>query len=184
MSEEYVELSRDVIEQITALAASIGAEAARKEFERQAGQMTKRRYKWVYKQLDNYRRIKKVVNEELVLTPDEEEEFRFKFMKDLMGDPIRHSTPDRVVNDLEKRHKENMYCLRRLERAADLYKQECMRSDSEEKKRRADIFEMRFMDDHEFTLEEISCIKNVSVDTVRRDIRLSVEIIEVFLCGA
>ena len=70
-------------------------------------------------------------------TPDEQAELRWKFIEDLMGnakDIVGKS--ERTIKDAERKREEDLYCAFRIEKAVEMYREECEKSGSKDAKRR------------------------------------------------
>lgn len=136
------------------------------------------------KMLSSYRRIKAVMTEEAEFTEEEQIELRWKFIQDLMGKTYETvSKSERVIKDSEKRRQEDLYCIYRIEKAAEMYREECERSGSEEAKRRYRELSMMYLEKKEHSVQEISLVENVSEKTVYKDLGIACGIVAVYLLG-
>lgn len=136
------------------------------------------------KMLSSYRRIKATLSDEAVFTEEEQIELRWKFIQDLMGnakDTVSKS--ERVIRDGEKRRQEDLYCIYRIEKAAEMYQEECEKSGSEEAKRRYRELSMMYLEEKEYTVQEISQVEKVSDKTVYKDLGIACGIVAVYLLG-
>ena len=134
--------------------------------------------------LSSYRRIKATLSDEAEFTEEEQIELRWKFIQDLMGnakDTVSKS--ERVIRDGEKRRQEDLYCIYRIEKAAEMYREECEKSGSEEAKRRYRELSMMYLDEKEYTVQEISQVEKVSDKTVYKDLGIACGIVAVYLLG-
>ena len=176
-------------EQINQIAAIAGKEAvqtfraeqlkAEKKRDREENKVKKTK-----KMLGSYRRIKATLSDESVFTEEEQIELRWKFIQDLMGNTKEAvSKSERVIQDGEKRRQEDLYCIYRIEKATDMYREECEKSGSEEAKRRYRELDMMYLEDREYTVQEISQIEKVSDKTVYKDLGIACGIVSVYLFG-
>ena len=77
------------------------------------------------------------------------------------------------IRDRYKRE-EDLYCVFRIEKATEMYREECEKSGSEEAKRRYRELIMRYRDEKPYTVQEISEVENISDKTVYKDIGIAV----------
>lgn len=183
MTDAYeVEMSPDVIEQISVVAA---AEAARvfdsltiKEQERKA----KDRHNRAQRILSVYRRARRIVGESEEFTEDEKIEIRMKFLQDLMGDSIRYPIPDKVVQKENDRIETNRYCVYDIDRALKHYAEELEGLDvNDERVRAYRVMSARFIDEPEKTIDEIAENEGITVRTAYRDISKAVEVMAFYM---
>ncbi len=179
-------LTQDQINQIAAIAGKeavriFRAEQAKAE-RKQAREGDKVRK--TKKMLKSYRRIKDALSDEVEFTEDEQIELRWKFIQDLMGSAREVvSKSERIVQDGEKRRQEDLYCIYRIEKATEMYREECEKSGSEEAKRRYRELSMMYLGDREYTVQEISQVEKVSDKTVYKDLGIACGIVAVYLLG-
>lgn len=179
-------LTQEQINQIAAIAGkeavhTFRAEQAREEKRREREENKVRKTK---KMLSSYRRIKATLSDEAEFTEEEQIELRWKFIQDLMGnakDTVSKS--ERVIQDGEKRRQEDLYCIYRIEKAAEMYREECEKSGSEEAKRRYRELSMMYLEEKEYTVQEISQVEKVSDKTVYKDLGIACGIVAVYLLG-
>lgn len=176
-------------EQINQIAAIAGKEAVH-TFRSEQVKAEKRRgreenkVKKTKKMLSSYRRIKATLSDEAEFTEEEQIELRWKFIQDLMGSVKETiSKSERAIQDGEKRRQEDLYCIYRLEKATEMYREECERSGSEEAKRRYRELSMMYLEVKEYTVQEISQIEKVSDKTVYKDLGIACGIVAVYLLG-
>ena len=93
------------------------------------------------------------------------------------------SKSERVIQDGEKRRQEDLYCIYRIEKATEMYREECERSGSEEAKRRYRELSMMYLEDREYSVQEISQVEKVSDKTVYKDLGIACGIVAVYLLG-
>lgn len=176
-------------EQINQIAAIAGKEAVRTFRAEQVKAEKKRareedKVKKTKKMLSSYRRIKVTLSEEAIFTEEEQIELRWNFIQDLMEnvkDTVSKS--DRTIKDAEKRRQEDLYCIYRIEKATDMYREECEKSGSEEAKRRYRELSMMYLDEKAYTVQEISEVEKVSDKTVYKDLGIACGIVAVYLLG-
>lgn len=136
------------------------------------------------KMLSSYRRIKATLSDEAEFTEEEQIELRWKFIQDLMGnvkDTVSKS--ERTIKDTEKRRQEDLYCIYRIEKATEMYREECEKSGSEEAKRRYKELSMMYLDEKQYSVQEISEVEKVSDKTVYKDLGIACGIVAVYLLG-
>ena len=176
-------------EQINQIAAVAGKEAVQTFRAEQVKAEKKRareenKVKKTKKMLSSYRRIKATLSNEAEFTEEEKVELRWKFIQDLMGSAREAvSKSERVIQDGEKRRQEDLYCIYRIEKATEMYREECERSGSEEAKRRYRELSMMYLEDREYSVQEISQVEKVSDKTVYKDLGIACGIVAVYLLG-
>lgn len=176
-------------EQINQIAAIAGKEAVH-TFRSEQVKAEKRRgreenkVKKTKKMLSSYRRIKATLSDEVEFTEEEQIELRWKFIQDLMGSVKETiSKSERAIQDGEKRRQEDLYCIYRIEKATEMYREECERSGSEEAKRRYRELSMMYLDEKAYSVQEISEVEKVSDKTVYKDLGIACGIVAVYLLG-
>lgn len=176
-------------EQINQIAAIAGKEAVQTFRAEQVKAEKKRareenKVKKTKKMLSSYRRMKATLSDEAEFTEEEKVELRWKFIQDLMGSAREAvSKSERVIQDGEKRRQEDLYCIYRIEKATEMYREECERSGSEEAKRRYRELSMMYLEDREYSVQEISQVEKVSDKTVYKDLGIACGIVAVYLLG-
>ena len=176
-------------EQINQIAAVAGKEAVQTFRAEQVKAEKKKareenKVKKTKKMLSSYRRIKATLSDEAEFTEEEQIELRWKFIQDLMGSAREAvSKSERVIQDGEKRRQEDLYCIYRIEKATEMYREECERSGSEEAKRRYRELSMMYLEDREYSVQEISQVEKVSDKTVYKDLGIACGIVAVYLLG-
>lgn len=182
MSEYEVEMSPDVIGQISMVAANEAARVFNALVEDHNKSEQKRQHKKTQKILEAYRRAKRVVGESENFTDAEKVEIRMEFLQDLMGDSIRCSMPDRVIKKESDRRETNKYLIYNIDRALRHYKEELDGIDPLDERARAyRVLRMKYVDDDERTIEEIMAIENISRATVFRDINAGVDVMTFYM---
>ena len=176
-------------EQINEIAAIAGKEAVHIFRTEQIKAEKKRareddKVKKTKKMLSSYRRIKATLSDEAEFTEEEQIELRWKFIQDLMGN-VKETVgkSERTIQDTEKRRQEDLYCVYRIEKATEMYREECEKSGSEEAKRRYRELNMMYLSDQIYSVQEISTVENVSEKTVYKDLGIACGIIAVYLLG-
>lgn len=176
-------------EQINQIAAVAGKEAVQTFRAEQVKAEKKRareenKVKKTKKMLSSYRRMKATLSDETEFTEEEKVELRWKFIQDLMGSAREAvSKSERVIQNGEKRRQEDLYCIYRIEKATEMYREECERSGSEEAKRRYRELSMMYLEDREYSVQEISQVEKVSDKTVYKDLGIACGIVAVYLLG-
>lgn len=176
-------------EQINHIAAVAGEEAVRRFRAEQVKSDKKRareenKVKKTKKMLSSYRRIKATLSDEAEFTEEEQIELRWKFIQDLMGNAREMvSKSERTIKDEEKRRQEDSYCIYRIEKATEMYREECEKSGSEEAKRRYRELSMMYLEEKQYSVQEISEVENVSDKTVYKDLGIACGIVAVYLLG-
>lgn len=179
-------LTQEQINQIAAVAGKEAVQTFRAEQVKAEKKKTREenKVKKTKKMLSSYRRIKATLSDEAEFTEEEKIELRWKFIQDLMGNTKEVvSKSERVIQDGEKRRQEDLYCIYRIEKAAEMYREECERSGSEEAKRRYRELSMMYLEDRVYSVQEISTVENVSEKTVYKDLGIACGIISVYLFG-
>lgn len=156
--------------------------AEQRKMERKAGLGTDK-VKRVRAMLSSYRRMKTALDDEAEFSDEEQIELRWKFIRDFMESPDRDAAVMSSVKDMEKKRQENLYAVRRLERAVEMYRQECCNSNSEEAMRRYEEVFLMYMDKEPHTVQEVAAKFHISDKAVYRDIGLACGIIAVYLLG-
>jgi len=179
-------LTQEQISQIAAVGAQEGVKAFKEE-QRKEGRRKKEedKVRKTKKLLSSYRRIKVTLSDGEQFTPDEQAELRWKFIEDLMGnakDIVGKS--ERTIKDAERKREEDLYCAFRIEKAAEMYREECEKSGSEEAKRRYRELKMMYLEEKPYTVQEISQVENISDKTVYKDIGIACGIVAIYLLGA
>ena len=176
-------------EQINQIAAVAGEEAVKRFRAEQVKSDKKRareenKVKKTKKMLSSYRRIKATLSDEAEFTEEEQIELRWKFIQDLMGS-VREtvSRSERTIKDEEKRRQEDLYCIYRIEKATEMYREECEKSGSEEAKRRYRELSMMYLEEKQYSVQEISEVENVSDKTVYKDLGIACGIVAIYLLG-
>lgn len=176
-------------EKINQIAAVAGEEAVKRFRAEQVKSDKKRareenKVKKTKKMLSSYRRIKATLSDEAEFTEEEQIELRWKFIQDLMGS-VREtvSRSERTIKDEEKRRQEDLYCIYRIEKATEMYREECEKSGSEEAKRRYRELSMMYLEEKQYSVQEISEVENVSDKTVYKDLGIACGIVAVYLLG-
>lgn len=179
-------LTQEQINQIASIAGkeavhTFRAEQIKEEKKRARGEDKVRKTK---KMLSSYRRLKVKLSDEVEFTEEEQIELRWKFLQDLMGNAKDIvSKSERTIQDAEKKRQEDMYCIYRIEKATDMYREECEKYGSEEAKRRYRELRMMYLEEKAYTVQEISEIENVSDKTVYKDLGIACGIVSVYLLG-
>lgn len=179
-------LTQEQIEQISAIAGKEAVNAfrleqvkAEKKRVREESKVNKTK-----RMLNSYRRIKATLSDEAEFTEEEQIELRWKFIQDLMGSVKETiSKSERAIQDGEKRRQEDLYCIYRIEKATEMYREECERSGSEEAKRRYRELSMMYLDEKAYSVQEISEVEKVSDKTVYKDLGIACGIVAVYLLG-
>lgn len=176
-------------EQINQIAAIAGKEAVQ-IFRSEQVKVEKKRdreenkVKKTKKMLSSYRRMKAKLSDEAEFTEEEKVELRWKFIQDLMGSTREVvSKSERVIQDGEKRRQEDLYCIYRIEKATEMYREECEKFGSEEEKRRYRELSMMYLEERKYSVQEISQVEKVSDKTVYKDLAIACEIVAVYLFG-
>lgn len=183
--QKYV-LTQEQIDQISAIAGKAAVNTFRME-QIKAEKKQKKEADKVNKtknMLNSYRRIKSTLSNEENFTEEEQIEFRWKFIQDLMGS-VKETVvrSERVINDTERRRQENLHCIYLIEKAVEMYREECEKSGNEEAKRRYRELSMMYLEEKEYTVQEISQIEKISDKTIYKDLGIACKIIAVYLFG-
>lgn len=179
-------LTQEQINQIVAMAGKEAVQIFRAEWVKTEKKRAREenKVKKTKKMLNSYRRIKATLSDEAEFTEEEKVELRWKFIQDLMGNTRETvSKSERVIRDEEKRRQEDLYCIYCIEKAIDMYRKECEMSGSEEAKRRYRELRMMYLDENQYSVQEISMVENVSEKTVYKDLGIACGIVAVYLLG-
>ena len=179
-------LTQEQINEIAAIGAKEALKVHRKE--RQKDERKRARdadkVKQTKKMLSSYRRIKATLEDEEEFTEEEKTELRWKFIEDLMGNAREVAgKSDKTIKDMERRRQEDRYCVYRIEKATEMYKNECELTGSDEAKRRYRELSMLYLDEKKYTVQEIAKVEKVSDKTVYKDIGIECKIVAVYLLG-
>jgi hypothetical protein len=179
-------LTQEQINQIAAISGREAVKMYRAEEKKAEKKRTKdeNKVRKTKKMLSSYRRVKATLSEEAEFTEEEKVELRWKFIEDLMGNAKNVvSKAERTIEDTEKRRQEDLYCVHRIEKATDMYREECEKSGSEEAKRRYRELRMMYLDEKPFSVQEIAEVEKVSDKTVYKDLGIACGIVAVYLLG-
>ena len=179
-------LTQEQINEIAAIGAKEALKVHRKE--RQKDERKRARdadkVKQTKKMLSSYRRIKATLEDEEEFTEEEKTELRWKFIEDLMGNAREVAgKSDKTIKDMERRRQEDRYCVYRIEKATEMYKNECELTGSDEAKRRYRELSMLYLDEKKHTVQEIAEVEKVGDKTVYKDIGIACKIVAVYLLG-
>ena len=179
-------LTQEQINEIATIGAKEALKVHRKE--RQKDERKRARdtdkVKQTKKMLSSYRRIKATLKDEEEFTEEEKTELRWKFIEDLMGNAREVAgKSDKTIKDMERRRQEDRYCVYRIEKATEMYKNECELTGSDEAKRRYRELSMLYLDEKKHTVQEIAEVEKVSDKTVYKDIGIACKIVAVYLLG-
>lgn len=180
-------LTQEQISQIAAVGAQEGVKAFKEEQRKEERKRKKEedKVRKTKKLLSSYRRIKATLSDGEQFTPDEQAELRWKFIEDLMGnakDIVGKS--ERTIKDAERKREEDLYCAFRIEKAVEMYREECEKSGSKDAKRRYRELKMMYLEEKPYTAQEISRVENISDKTVYKDIGIACGIVAIYLLGA
>jgi hypothetical protein len=177
-AKTYCELLKTRFEDAVTFDFNISEEERRRKKEDSKVRKTK-------KLLSSYRRIKATLSDGEQFTPEEQAELRWKFIEDLMGNTREIAgKSERTIKDTERKREEDLYCVFRIEKATEMYREECEKSGSEEAKRRYRELSMMYLDEKPYTVQEISEVENISDKTVYKDIGIACGIVAIYLLGA
>lgn len=171
--EAIFPLTQEQINQIAAIGAKEGVRAYKEEQKKEERRRKKEdsKVRKTKKLLSSYRRIKATLSDDEQFTPEEQAELRWKFIEDLMGNTREIAgKSERTIKDTERKREEDLYCVFRIEKATEMYREECEKSGSEEAKRRYRELSMMYLDEKPYTVQEISEVENISDKTVYKDI--------------
>ena len=135
----------------------------------------------IRKMLTNYRRTKAKLADEAVLTKEEERELRYECIKDLMGnvDQQLMKSERRIMRNEEERRME-LFKIKQLERAVEMYKKECDESSSYEDLRRCREIYGLYIDKEKKSVSEIAEEERISEKTAYKDVSVACKIIAVY----
>lgn len=177
-------LPEELLTVIAEIASNTAIEFYKGEIAKAEKDKKKKKINDTKRQLSAYRRIKSQLEDETMFTEEEKAEYRWEFVKDLMGNSKEYTTKsERIIKEEERLRQENLYALYRIENAMKLYKEECDRSPYEEDRRRYRAIEALHISDDAKTVQELAELENVSEKTVYRDIGIAYKIISIYLYG-
>jgi len=177
-------LPEEVLNMVAQIASQAAIDFYRQEVAKEKKNKKKQRINDTKRQLSAYRRIKSQLEDETVFTEEEKAEYRWEFVKDLMGNSKDFtSKSERIIKEEEKTRQENLYAIYRIENAMKLYKEECEKSPYEEDIRRYREVEALHISDTPMTVQELAEKENVSEKTVYRDLGIAYGIIAIYLYG-
>lgn len=177
-------ISNEQIEYVTSLASKIGIDTYKREMQQAKKREASDKKRKTKQMLSNYKRIKTQLEQTASFTEEEKAEYRWKFIEDLMGNSNGASyKSDRIIEDEERKRKENLYTLHWLENSLTLYRQECELAINDEERRRYRVIEKMYLLDSPMNPDEIAESENISRRTVFRDIDTAVTILSIYLFG-
>lgn len=188
-SREVVKLyaiTQEQIDNITATASKVAVDAYKRERakEDKKKEREENKVKKTKKLLGSYRRIKSTLSDGEKFSAEEQIEIRWKFIEDLMGNSKEIAgKSERTIKDAERKREEDLYCVFRIEKAVEMYREECEKIGSEEAKRRYRELNMMYLSDTHYTVQEISEIENISDKTVYKDLGIACSIVAIYLWG-
>lgn len=179
-------ISTEIIEQISAVASLEAIKAYKDEKSKEERKEKKKRdsVERTKNMLKSYRAVKKRLDDGIQFTKEEQAELRWKFLEDLMGDPIfAGREPETVAEDKEKKRQEDIYGVYMIDTAMRLYEEECKATDNEERKRRFRELHAMYIEEQECTVAEIAAQEDISEKTVYKDIGIATQILAIYLFG-
>lgn len=180
MSKVY-QVTEEELKNIAAIAGKEGAKA----YNREKSKVNASKIRKTKEILENYRSIKAAVANDKEFTVEEQIELKWKFIEELMGarDSVNDKT-ERIMSDEERKRQENLYCLNCIDKAINLYKEECENSGKPEAIRRYRIIEQYYLAEKKLDIKEISSREKISEKTAYKDRDKATRIIAVYLLGA
>lgn len=179
-------LTQEQINEIAAVSAREALKVHREERQKDERKRAREgdKVRQTKKMLSSYRRIKATLEDETEFTEEEKIELRWKFIEDLMGN-VKEVTgkADKTIQDTERRRQKDRYCVYRIEKAIEMYRNECELSGSDEAQRRYRELSMLYLEDKQYTVQEIAEVENISDKTVYKDIGIACGIVAVYLLG-
>lgn len=177
-------LPQELLNAVAEIASNTAIAYYKDEMAKAEKQKKANRIKETKRQLDAYRKIKKQLESEKEFTAEEKAEYRWEFVKDLMGSAKGYETKsERIIKDEEKKRQENMYAIYRIENAINLYREECEMSSSEEDRRRYREVYDTYIADVPLSVPELAERENISEKTVYRDLGIAHQILAIYLFG-
>lgn len=181
MSKDNI-LPQTIYKAIAEISAKAGIEAYKEEQKKSEKNKKAQNVKDTKRQLAAYRQIKRQLREEKTFTYEEEQEYRWKCIKDLMENSYVGKS-DRIIDDEEKRRQESMYTIYRLENAMKMYKEEVdLSCNGEDKRRYRELYDLHIAD-QAMSIPELAIREEVSTKTVYRDIGIAYRIVAFYLYG-
>lgn len=173
------------VEEITGLAAQKGAEVAIEEFNRKMRQLNSKDSlrERTRKLLKGYRPVKKALGEKIEITEDEQRDLYWRYLKDLMGVKV---DPDekykRIIGEDEKRRAHDVYALKRIDKALEMYYDSIDQND-ELAVRRYNALCLMHIDTVKQKPQDIADALHISRDTLYRDINKALDEVALYLLG-
>ena len=169
-------LPQELFNVIAEISAKVAIDTFKAEMQKEAKKKEKRADKGrlVRDILKTYRAKKSSLEEEIVLTKEEEVEHRWRFLEDLMGcSSVVISRTEAEILDFEKKRKKDAYIVREIDKAMKMYKKKCDNSSSEEEKRRYIELHDMYIKEEEVTALELAERFCISEKTVYKDIGIA-----------
>ena len=184
MSQSRYSLTEKEIDEIATLAAKKAVEGYCEQ-EKKAIKRKENEYLRITKnKLKAFRRVKASLAETESFSDGEKIEYRWLFIKDLMGsaaDAVGRA--DDRIRSVEIKRRKDSFEVQIIERALNLYKNEVESIGSEEDKRRyRELYDL-YVSEYPKNISEIAADENVSEKIVYRDIGIAVKALSVYLLG-
>ncbi len=184
MKEQKVSLTQEQLNNIISIAAEKAVEVYRSEEVKAQKRRDNENVRITKKKLQSYRRVKASLAETVDFTEDEKIEYRWAFIKDLMGSDFSGiQKADDRIKSVENKRKKDMFEIQMIDRAMELYKREADKSSSEEFRRRYRELYAMYIGDEVLAVKDIAENESISEKIVYRDIGIACNIVSVYLLG-
>lgn len=133
------------------------------------------------KMLSEYRRLKKVADSEIQPTKEEALSLQWQYLRELMGNPEEKMYAENVAYIQERKLQYNRYKVKKVERAFELYKQECEEIGTDEAMRRYRIIKSLYFENERVSVNEIADREHVTDKSIYKDIISAYKVMAVYL---
>lgn len=133
--------------------------------------------------LSEYRRLKKVATMDLQPTKEEALSLYWQYLEELMGNPDNKLYAENKAYIIERKLQYNRYKVQKIEKAIQLYEEECKSYGGKEELKRCRIIKALYITDPKMSVQEIADIEGISDKTVYKDIKIAEKAIAVYLAA-
>lgn len=133
------------------------------------------------KMLSEYRRLKKVADDEIQPTKEEAISLQWEYLRELMGNPDEKMYAENIAYITERKLQYNRYKVQKIEKAFRLYKQECNENGTDEALRRCRIIQQMYFDNGHPSVAQIAEAEHVSDKAIYKDLVNAYKVLAVYL---
>ena len=169
------------IDDIIKIAVKEGVKSYKKEIEKENRRCDTTNI--IRKFLESYRRTKAMLKNDFKFSHEQKIEIRWSFLEDLMGIKNCISKTENFIDLIELKRCKNQYIVDSLDKALELYKEECIKSNDDEAYRRYREIYALYISDNIKTINDIAIDENISKKTVYKDINIVCNILKMYLIG-